>query len=205
LARVVHTLDTANSVVTILATAVGVVLTGAGLYFAYNHRRQVQLQITEHRLQAYAGLWSITKVASPMRTPKGGSLSAEERLRLFDHMTDWYFTDGHGMLLDSVTREIYLRAKTNLVCPDEKLEPPVASGSKKISEKEREDLSISQFSLLRSQMKKDVEVYGVPFHADLSDTEKEFLRLCGADLRRPPWSVPWYQVRKPRSRRDDFR
>jgi hypothetical protein len=198
-------LGAANAVVTILATAVGVVLTGAGLYFAYNHRRQVQLQITEHRLQAYAGLWSIMKVASPMRTPSGGSLSAEERLRLFDQMTDWYFTDGHGMLLESVTREIYLRAKENLVCADEKLKPPAVVRFKNLSEKERADLSISQLSLLRSQMKRDIEVYGVPFHADLSDSEKAFLKLCGADLRRPPWSPPWYQLRNTRSRSDDQR
>jgi hypothetical protein len=189
-------LSEANAVVTILATVVGVVLTGAGLYFAYNHRRQVQLQITETRLKAYAGLWSMMEVAAPMRTPNGGSLSAEERLRLFDHMTAWYFTGGNGMMLESVTREIYLRAKQNLVCPDEKLEPPDARASTKLSEKERGDLSINQLSLLRSQMKTDIEVYGVPFHADLSNSEREFLRLCGADLRRPPWSRPWYRGAK---------
>ena len=192
-------LGEANAVLTFVATIVGVVLTGAGLYFAYNHRRQVQLQITNDRLKAYAGLWSLMKVAASMRTPDGGSLSKEERLKLFDHMTDWYFADGHGMLLDSLTREIYLHAKKNLVCPDDALKPPVKRATT-MSDKERGALSISQLSLLRSQMKRDIEVYGIPFHADLSDDEKAFLTYCGADLRRPPWSRPWYQPNRPKSR-----
>ena len=194
-------LETANAAVTILAAVVGVVLTGAGLYFAYNNRRQVQLQITEHRLQAYSGLWSIMRVASPMRTATGGALSGDERQRLFEQMTDWYFADGHGMLLESLTREIYLHAKHNLTCSDEELEPPAVAGSTKLSEKVRADLSISQLSLLRSQMKMDIEVYGVPFHAELDPVEEKFLKLCGANLRRPPWSRPWHQIREPESRR----
>jgi hypothetical protein len=135
-----------------------------------------------------------------MRTPEGGSLSREERFKLFDHMTDWYFADGHGMLLDSLTREIYLLAKQNLVCADKDLVPSVKR-STALNEKERAELSIRQLSLLRSQMKKDVEVYGIPFEAELTDEDKAFLVHCGADLRRAPWSRPWYRPSRPKSRR----
>ncbi|HXN02422.1 MAG TPA: hypothetical protein VN973_11110 [Candidatus Dormibacteraeota bacterium] len=186
-------MDAANAAVTILASVIGLALTGAGLYFAYNHRRQVQLQITDHRLSAYAGLWSLMRPAAPMKTPDGGSLSADERRHLFDEMTNWYFHEGHGMLLESLTREIYLKAKHNLLCPDDQLEPRVFHGAKKLSDRERGDLSIRQLSLLRSQMKKDIEVYGIPFHKNLSHPDKEFLKLCGANLDRPPWAPPWHR------------
>ena len=177
-----------DSAVTAFLTFLGVLLTAVGLYFAYNHRRQVQLQITQNRLKAYAGLWELMKPASPMRLPNSkGSISKEERFRMFDEMTNWYFGQGRGMLLESQTREMYLKAKSNLTCDDDLLQP-LPSGV--VTEQRRSQMSIGQPSLLRSQMKTDIGVYGTPFHENLSDEDEDFLRACHADLSRPPWAKP---------------
>ncbi len=194
-------LGEANAITTIFASVFGVILTAAGLYYAYNHRRQVQLQIADHRFEAYAGLWSIMKVAAPMRTPEGGSLRSDERGRLFDQMTDWYFDGGHGMLLEPLTREMYLTAKQNLVCTDDSVQPPSLRKATGLSEQERGLMSIKQLDLLRNQMKTDIVVFGVPFFPVFED-EKAFLSHCGADLGRPPWSRPWYRPNRPESHRE---
>jgi hypothetical protein len=110
--------------VTATGIAITAVLSAAALYFGNNLRRrtraEVEANVAEKRLPAYAALWERTKIASPMRdTP----LTPGERSQLFDDLTDWYYDGGHGMLLTETTRNIYLKAKANLTCAPEKLVP----------------------------------------------------------------------------------
>ena len=97
-----------NTVATIIASLIGLVLTAVGIYFANNQRQQLDIHVADQLVKAYADLWALMKVAAPMRTPEGGSLSSDERHKLFDHLTDWYYADGNGMLLEMLTRELYL-------------------------------------------------------------------------------------------------
>ncbi len=195
-------LANANTVATIIASLLGLALTAVGIYYTNNQRRQLDIHVADQRIKAYSELWALMKIAAPMRTPEGGSLSAEERLTLFDQLTDWYYADGNGMLLELVTREMYLVAKNNLVRGDGQLQPPSLSRPG-LTDLDRAQLSISQLSLLRSQMKADVGGYGLLYEPKLSNDDRAFLLYCGADLRRPPWSWPWYYIRRPRSRRVD--
>jgi hypothetical protein len=85
-------------VVTVLISA-GASL--AAVWYSESFRRRVRgeidLRVAEKRFDAYAGLWALTKDASPMLdTP----LTLDTRQRLFNELTDWYYKgDGSGMLL----------------------------------------------------------------------------------------------------------
>lgn len=159
-----------------------------GLYLANNYRRQIRQKTTEGRINAYQKLWSLTKVIAPMRKHAWhvgehiGPLTLEERTTLYDSMTDWYFEN--GIYLGDSTREIYLTAKRNLLCPDEELLPKGLKkdwiGKPKEEQlKGRSNLSIRQFSLLRHQMRIDLAVYGKPFfRGKLDENDKLFLEHC---------------------------
>jgi hypothetical protein len=95
---------------------------------------------------------------------------------------------------------VHLVAKNNLVCGDGQLQPP-SLWRPGLTDLDRAQLSIRQLSLLRSQMKADVAGYGLLYEPILSNDERAFLLYCGADLRQPPWSWPWYYIRRPRFRR----
>lgn len=191
------------------ATVVITLLLGLiAAYLGHNYRRQVRLTLADHRLEAYSKLWELTGLAAPTRLdertglvavdqPLSGSLSDGERTRLYSEMTTWYYRDGNGMLLGSQTRDLYLKAKHNLVCADGELEPErfralllkheLMGNGTNLSEAERGCYSIRQLSLLRSQMKADLAIYGVPFFGALQDHEKAFLQGCGVNLLRRPW------------------
>ncbi|MGH2933892.1 MAG: hypothetical protein ACRDL2_05175, partial [Gaiellaceae bacterium] len=174
---------------TVLAVVVGVLIPGAGLYLGNSvrlrTREEVKSAVASKRLPAYASLWEMTKVASPMR---GRPLSSEERSGLFDEMTDWYYDGGQGMLLTEQTRNIYLTAKRNLTCADGDLLPSsVALRVTKEGDAARGQASIDQLSLLRTSMRADVEIFTEPYDQDLGDEDVAFLEACGVDLRRTPW------------------
>jgi hypothetical protein len=166
----------------------------AGLYLAHSWRRRSQVELAEARRSAYAALWQITATAAPTRLrPDGaGTLTTKERKLLFERMTIWYYTDGQGMFLASETREVYLAAKHNLTCPDEKLKPNGVGLLARFpahltTEQKRGCLSIRQLSLLRTQMKSDLAVYGKPYQGTLRVHEREFLEACDISMRRRPW------------------
>src|SRR4051812_47511837 len=120
---------------------VGIVVTAAltvvGLYYANSLRRrtnaEVEKGVAEKRFSSYAALWAPLKLASPMRD---SPLTRLERESLFDSLTDWYYKDGNGMLLTEQTRNIYLNAKRNLTCVDDRLVP--AALAKRVAEKPAE-------------------------------------------------------------------
>ncbi|MGR6320663.1 hypothetical protein Q2K19_22495 [Micromonospora soli] len=119
-----------------------------------------------------------------------GLLTLGERQALDRRLMDWYYRDGNGMLLESATHQIFLTAKHNLTCRTSQLRPTglmellpeTMSGDQK-----RGCLAIRQLSLLRTQMKVDMAIYGRPYVADLTDHEVAFLRQCRIGLRRRPW------------------
>jgi hypothetical protein len=176
-----------------MADWVAIVVTAAvslaAIYYGNNLRRrtraEVEAKVAEKRLPAYAALWAKTKIASPTRSTP---LTPTERAHLFEGLTDWYYDCGNGMLLTEATRNIYLRAKRNLTCPDAELVPSslresVARGG----DPERGWATIGQLSLLRTSMRADVEIFTQPYDEELDEEDVAFLKACKIDLNRPPW------------------
>src|SRR5215210_742899 len=118
-------MSNSSSTIGVLQILVTVFLGLIGLYLAHNLRRQLKLRITDKRLGAYASLWSLTEVASPTRLEKANPspLIRTEREQLFKELVSWYYDDGNGMLLGENTRNLYLRAKDNLICPLDRFQP----------------------------------------------------------------------------------
>src|SRR3954452_3864561 len=80
-------------------------------YLANSHRRQLQQNVQERRLKAYEGLWAVTGTAAGIRSRgewAGGPLTCQERRKLFDDMTEWYYGKSGGIFLPPQTRELYL-------------------------------------------------------------------------------------------------
>lgn len=168
-------------------------VTAVGIYLGNSYSRQVNLHLADTRMAAYARLWALTEMARPTRIEfEDNPLTAAERQSLFDDMTSWYYSDGNGMLLSGVTKSVYLAAKANLTCPDGKLQPvgvrrEVEGRPSEEVEDLRGRLSIRQISLLRTQMKSDLAIYGQPFGPRLKGSDESFLRHCGVRLSQKPW------------------
>ena len=45
-----------------------------------------------------------------------------------------------------------------------------------------------QLSLLRTQLKSDLVIYGRPYGSPLNDEDRAFLTACGVDLNVKPWN-----------------
>lgn len=177
------------SIIEILSTLGPIFLALVGLYLANNYRRFIKQKISSARIVSYGRLWELTAVAAPMRKKawhigKGtGFLSLEERKELYAATTDWYFSEGNGMFLGNSTRNMYLIAKHNILCPDAELKPE--SLAKKVleipeleREKKRSELTTRQFSLLRHKMRVDLAVYGSSFFDSLNQEDRAFLKHC---------------------------
>jgi hypothetical protein len=181
-----------------LADALGAVVTlvvgVATLFFAYNYRRQLGLRTAERRIDAYGELWTAMHVARPTRLEiQGEVVSQSERDELETQMSAWYFTGGSGMLLTQDTRQLYLMAKKNLVVDDAQVRPVAAreriAGLATPAERERArgELAMRQLSLLRTQMKADLDIYGRMYGKEPDEEDRAFLRDCGLDPDRRPW------------------
>jgi hypothetical protein len=176
-----------------LATAA---LTAVGAWLAHSYRRRMRFELAEARRVAYSELWEITGLAAPTRLDLrgiSGCLTSSERQTLYQAMTDWYYRNGNGMLLESTTRTVYLNAKHNLVCARNRFKPQEAWVHIKRDLRMDEEcvrgvLSIRHLSLLRTQLKSDLAIFGQPFKEELASHERLFLEKCGVDLRARPWS-----------------
>jgi len=171
----------ASVAVTLLLGVVGVVI-------ARNIRRDVRLKVAERRLRAYESLWAKTTSTSPYHEP----LDDHGRSALHNELTSWYYANGDGLLLESVTKNVYLAAKDNLIRPVEEIVPVLTrrrllrlSGDE--LERQRGLLARRQFSLLRTQLKTDLAVYGRPYGPLIDDEDAAFLTECGVNVRRKPW------------------
>jgi hypothetical protein len=130
-----------------------------------------------------------------MRTasPYDALMDEAARRRLHGEFTDWYYENGDGMLLERVSRSVYLEAKDNLVRPVERLTP--AESRERLRtldaeqlERERGVLAQRQLSLLRTQLKSDLAIFGRPYGPRLGGEDRAFLTACGVNLDRKPWS-----------------
>ena len=113
-------------------------------------------------------------------------------------MTDWYYAKGGGMLLTATTKDVYLNVKHNLICESSGLRP--AGLAERINEalglptdseldaKVRGILAIRLLSLLRTQLKSDLAIYGATYSGKLNDCERFFLIKSGVDLRSKAWA-----------------
>jgi hypothetical protein len=174
------------------ALLVAIVTAVAAIYAARIANRleqQVALRTAEQRMTAYARLWQLTAVASPSRI---SPITASERQQLYDDITlGWYYEHGNGMVLTEPTRTLYLHAIDNLVCPDSDLFPPSLATEAPTEPTDRElwrgELPQDQLSLLRTQMKGDLAIFGRVYAGSLSSRDMDFLRECGLDPQQEPW------------------
>jgi hypothetical protein len=89
------------------------------------------------RLGAYKTLWTATEIVRPTRQE---AISAEEKKKLRQTLTSWYYDEGNGIFLSFEAGRDFREARTAL---DEKTDGDI----KKL------------FSKLRETLKKDVRVY----------------------------------------------
>lgn len=177
-----------------------------GFLLANNIRRQIQERVTEKRFDAYAALWEKMHIASPTRLANWNRspLNREERHQLFQDFTRWYYEKGNGMFLGDSTRNLYLIAKDNLICPVNEIQPAMARHKLcglplEKQEEERGALSIRQLSLLRSRMKADLTVFGLPYHTRLEEEDIALIKHIGENPNDRPWK---YGLPSQASRRD---
>lgn len=178
--------------------AVTLIVTAVGLWLAHNYRRQMTLKLSETRLQAYSHLWEITGIAAPTRLDGWGDdgfLRLEERRELWAAMTDWYYANGGGMLLAETTKKLYLNVKHDLLCEWSNLRPAglgaqieLLEGDKVDDDKVRGNLAITLISLLRTQLKSDLAIYGSTYASSLNNHEIYFLEQSGVNLRSEAWA-----------------
>jgi hypothetical protein len=176
-------------------------VTAAGLWFAYSYSRQMALKLSETRLKAYSRLWVISGIAAPTRLDgwgDGGYLPLDERRKLWAAMTDWYYEDGHGMLLTATSKDVYLKVKHNLICESSDLRPAGLAdriseelripAGQELNDTVRGTLTIRLISLLRTQLKSDLAIYGETYSGKLNDYERYFLLHSEVNLRSKAWA-----------------
>jgi hypothetical protein len=150
-----------------------------GLYLVHSFRRQQRLRIADLRIPAYQRLWELMKVAAPSRVTDStgaGSLAPEEARELHHSLWDWYWQNGNGMFLTDETQKIWAAALDRLrTYGEDGGIDPAEEGWRRIVE----------LSLLRTQMKRDIKVYGVAvaFGSDLTAQLSDSDRREGNDLR----------------------
>jgi hypothetical protein len=184
-----------------LIGAATLVVTAIGLWFAYNYSRQMALKLSETRLETYSRLWEISGVAAPTRLDGWGDdgyLTLDERRDLWAAMTDWYYANGGGMLLTATTKDVYLNVKHNLICESSHLRPADLAArinedlclptGHELNDRVRGTLAIRLISLLRTQLKSDLAIYGATYSGKLSEYERFFLLHSEVNLRSKAWA-----------------
>jgi hypothetical protein len=177
------TSDWAQIAVTVL---LGLVTAYIGVSIRQKRRQEIAVNVAEHRLDAYAALWSKIPLSPELRKLRSDPpLTPSDRREIFDQLTAWYYSDGHGMLLGVGTRSIYLTVKANLICNPDQFVPMSLIDDVRRSDDARSVAVARQLSLLRSSMRADLEVYGKPWGKPLHQVDREFLYAC----RVPGWRV----------------
>jgi hypothetical protein len=197
--------DWAQVVVTAL---IGAVTVFVALSIHLKRRQEIAVVVAQKRHDAYSALWELIPYSLEKQDLKHeGSLSPACREKLFDKMTGWYYAAGHGMMLGSDTREMYLTTKKNLLCNLEEFVPKSWRDEISESEDKRSDACVRQLSLLRSAMRADFEVFGKPWGKKIEDPDRDFILGCGArpsrlmrsrrDRLRERWREVWHPPQRP--------
>ncbi len=120
---------------------------------------------------------------------ESGALTKSERFQLHALLGGWYYKSGNGMLLAPDSRNIFFKARHNLTCPTSDLDPPklLHSFPDLSEDQQRGCLSIRQLSLLRTQLKGDLAIYGPAYLSGLRAHEFQFLAACKVHSHRQPW------------------
>jgi len=186
-AEVTATLISASSALVVAGVTATAAIYASRIVIRLDH--QVALRTAEQRMASYARLWQMTAVASPSRQ---APISAVERQQLYDDINlSWYYEQGNGMVLTEPTRTLLLHALDNLVCPDDELFPASLVANVPTNPAEREqwrgELSQDQLSLLRTQMRCDLAIFGRVYAGALLPRDVSFLRACGVNPDREPW------------------
>jgi hypothetical protein len=199
-------MEVADLVVTSLIAVIG-------LFLAHRFDRQQRLKVVEQRIDAYRKLWKIMQVATPERLHRAirkGPLTQSEAATMYGEMTKWYYDEGNGITLTDKTKRMLLRAKIALADYSEERYGAPDDCQQKLDGY----LRIRELSLLRNQMRLDLNIYGVRYfdgsrnpeeeksvlddekclqpynEAFFISRENEFLGASGFDpskWRRPPW------------------
>jgi hypothetical protein len=182
------------------SVAVALALGVAGFVAARSISKDRELRIAERRLAAYERLWALMRPASPF----DGPLDQAGRWRLEKKLADWYYSNGDGMLLADSSRSMYLKTKDNLISSVEALVPE--ESRRRLQRLAGEELDREhgllvqrQLSLLRTQLKADLKVFGQPHGPRLGPEDRAFLRECGIDINRKPWKTSVQAIGKPGS------
>jgi hypothetical protein len=164
-----------------------------GLWVAYNYRSQIRLKLAERQVDSYVSLWRLTAVATPSRTTP---LDRSERQGLYKAMSEWYFDEGHGILVPVETRSIFLAYQSNLICPvadvvPETLAAELGALPDADAERRRGCTSMRHATLLRNKLKNDLTLHAnfVLYYNELRSDELEFLRRCGLPPEQKPWRL----------------
>lgn len=198
-----------DTIIAIAGSALAAFATGFVGWLAHSYRRQMKFRLADTRRDAYASLWEMTGLAAPTRldgSGPGGHLRPTERWQIWKAMTDWYYASGNGMLLDDTSKSVYLAVKHNLVCRTRELRPDALADlvCEDLGRTGQEDaldevvvrgiLSIKQLSLLRTQLKSDLRIYGQTYSEVLHRHEVVFLRGTGVRLESRAWASAskWY-------------
>jgi hypothetical protein len=176
-----------------LVVTVGLGLVTAFIGFTVSRlkaRQEVAVNVSEKLFTAYQKLWATMEVASTAHGMLGERPLTSEQLKdLFKSMRAWYYEDGNGMLLVDPIRAIYLTATYNLICPDSDVVPASLAEKLRNPDVARGDIAVQQLALLRTALLHDIGIYARgPKFRPLGEGDDEFLRWCGADPTREPWS-----------------
>jgi|1186.fasta_scaffold07419_4 hypothetical protein len=163
----------------VVTTAVAVV----GLWAAHSFGRQQRLRVAERRLDDYLGLWKLMETARASRGEEddphaAGGVTRDEALKLYDDMTGWYFGQGGGLSLPDETKRLYLEVKKRIgLYAAGRSAGPAGDASRRL---------LRDLSILRTQLKNDVGVYGrssFTFGDRLDEGDRELLLAAGISPR----------------------
>jgi hypothetical protein len=109
-------------------------------------------------------------------------MTRDEASKLYREITDWYFDSGNGMMLTSATSSMYVEAKRRLA------EFAAEGAAPEPDWHDSSERRLRELSLLRTQMKSDLSVYGRFYPGSLSAEDESFVRCCGLNPKR--WARP---------------
>ena len=188
------------NILTASVTAVAAIAVGHFGYLANSLHRQLKRGVQERQLTAYEGLWAVTGAAVTIRVKgpwAGGALTEDERHKLFQDMTRWYYDRSGGIYLCPHVRSLYLQAEENLLCPETEIKPEKAleefAHTCDITER-RVLLAIHQLSLLRWVMRFDPDIHTEPFNAKLMPKETQLLKDCDINPYKAPFKGYWTET-----------